>query len=213
MGLFGPPRPGRALRVRREWVGTGGCLRSAAPDHDHAGARRPNLAPAAATDPDDITRIASLTMIAWCMEREPSLVERPISDLMTAYGPGAIVLAHVHPEPLRDAVRAQRQSLTEPMAALPEPMRSATHAHVLIHLDGSAVRPWSLFDKVCAFATRSSDPAIEPVSVALEDIVEDLQPETARARLRLMLASATHDRHASRAGNRSHCALTATAPA
>ena len=40
------------------------------------------------------------------MEREMHLHERPIPDLMTAFGPEGLVLANVHPEPLRDAMRA-----------------------------------------------------------------------------------------------------------
>ena len=152
-----------------------------------------DLAAAGATDPDDITRIISLTMITWCMEREVHLHERPIPDLMTACGPEGHTLANVHPEPLRDAMRAQRPSIMERMESLPEPMRSATYAHMLIHLDGSAVRPWSLPDRVCAFGTASRDPAIDRVFIALEDTSEDPRPETARTLLRLMLASGTDD--------------------
>ena len=55
------------------------------------------------------------------MERELHVAERPIPDLMTASGPGGMVLASIHPEPLRDAMRAQRGSIIERMAALPEP--------------------------------------------------------------------------------------------
>ena len=50
------------------------------------------------------------------------------------------------------------------------------------HLDGSAVRPWRLPDRLCTFATRSNAPAIDRVFVALEDASEDPRPETARAR-------------------------------
>ena len=121
------------------------------------------------------------------------LHERPIPGLMTACGPDGIVLANIHPEPLHDATRAQRRSIAERMATLPEPTRSATCAHVLIHLDGSAVCPWSLPDRVCAFATKSANPAIARVFVALEDTSGDPRPETARALLRLMLASGTDD--------------------
>ena len=152
-----------------------------------------DLAPAGATDPKDIERIISLTMIAWCMEREMHLDERPTPDLMTAFAPDGLVLANIHPAPVRDAMRAQRQSIIERMATLPEPMRSATCAHVLIHLDGSAVRPWSLPGRVCTFGTGSADPAADRVFVALEDTSEDPQPDTARALLRLMLASGPDD--------------------
>ena len=152
-----------------------------------------NLAPAGVPDPDDINRIVSLTTVAWCMEREIHVNERPTPDLMTAFAPDRIVLANIHPEPLRDAMRAQRASIVERMASLPEAMRSATHAHVLIHLEGSAVRPWSLPDSVCAFGSRSTNPAIDRVFVALEDTSKDPQPENARALLRLMLASGTDD--------------------
>ena len=151
------------------------------------------LVPAGATDPDDVTRVVSLTMTGWCMEREIHLNKRPIPDLMTAFAPGGLVLANIHPEPLRDAMRAQRRSIMERMATLPEAMRSATYAHVLIHLDGSTMRPWSLPDRVCAFGTASRDPVIDRVFVALEDTSEDPRPETARTLLRLMLASGTDD--------------------
>ena len=152
-----------------------------------------NLAPAGASDPDNIERIASLTMIGWSMEREIHLNKRPIPDLMTAFAPGGIVLANVHPAPLRDAMRTQRQSILERMATLPQEMQSPTYAHVLIHLEGSAVRPWCLPDRDCLFGTASSDPAIDRVFVALEDTSEDPRPETARTLLRLMLASGTDD--------------------
>ena len=152
-----------------------------------------NLAAAGTTDADDIESIASLAKVAWCMERELHLAERPIPDLMTAFAPGGIVLANIHPEPMRDAMRAQRDSIAERMATLPEPMRSATHAHVLLHLEGSTVRPWSLPGRTCAFGSSSDDPAIDRVFVALEDTSEAPLPETARTLLRLMLASGTDD--------------------
>ena len=72
-------------------------------------------------------------------------------------------------------------------------MRRATYSHVLVHLDGTAVRPWSLPDRVYAFGTASRDPAIDRVFVALEDTSEDPRPETACSLLRLMLASSTDD--------------------
>lgn len=152
-----------------------------------------SLVPAGAAEPADVARIAGLTTLAWCMECELHLDDRPTPDLMSAFAPDGLVLANIHPEPLRDAMREQRRSVAERLAALPESMRSATHAHVLVHLDGSAVRPWSVPDRVCAFATSCNDPAIERVFVALEDTSEDPRPETARTLLRLMLASGTDD--------------------
>ena len=62
-----------------------------------------DLAPCGATEAEDINRIIGLTMIAWCMEREMHLEERPTPDLMTAFAPDGIVLANIHPEPVRDA--------------------------------------------------------------------------------------------------------------
>ena len=152
-----------------------------------------DLAPARGSDAGDINRIIALTQVAWCMEREMHMQERPIPDLMTACGPEGLVLSNIHPEPLRDAMRGQHQSILERMATLPEPMRSPTYAHVLIHLDGSAVRPWCLPDEVCVFGTASRDPEIDRVFVALEDTSAHAQPETARTLLRLMLASGTDD--------------------
>ena len=46
-----------------------------------------DLAPTGAADVADIDRIIALTMIAWSMERELYLRERPVPDLMTAAGP------------------------------------------------------------------------------------------------------------------------------
>ena len=120
------------------------------------------------------------------MERQLHLAEGPIPDLMTAFAPGGSVLANIHPKPLRDAMRAQCGSIAEPM-------RSATHARVLIHLAGRAVRPWSLSGRTCTFGSSSDDPAIDRVFVALEDTSEAPRPETARTLLRLMLASGTDD--------------------
>ena len=90
-------------------------------------------------------------------------------------------------------MRAQHQSILERMATLPKPMRSATYAQVLMHLDANAVRPWSLTDRDCVFGTASSDPAIDRDFAALEDTSEEPRPETARTLLRLMLASGTDD--------------------
>ena len=145
------------------------------------------------TSAGDIKRIVGLTQVAWCMERELHLAEQPIPDLMTAFAPGGLVLASIDPEPLRVAMHALRGSIAERRAALPESMRSPTHAHVLIHLEGTALRPWSLSERTCAFRSTGKDPAVERVFVALEDTSEDPRPETARALLRLMLASAPDD--------------------
>ena len=152
-----------------------------------------DLAPAGAAVPDDIPRIIGLTMLAWCLEREQRLAGRPIPDLMTAFGPDGVVLASLHPEPLREAMREQRASIIERLAALPEAVRSPTHAHVLNHLDAGGVRPWSLPDTLCTWGTTGIDPASSRVYVALEDTAEAPQPHTARTLLRLMLASGTDD--------------------
>ena len=98
-----------------------------------------------------------------------------------------IVPANIHPEPLRYAMRAQRDSIAERMAALPEPIRSATHTHVLFHLEGSAVRPWSLPGRVCTFGSVSDDPAIDRVFVALEDASE-ARPRGAIRRFHFQIA-------------------------
>ena len=115
------------------------------------------------TSAGDIKRIVGLTQVAWCMERELRLAEQPIPDLMTAFAPGGLVLASIDPEPLRVAMHALRGSIAERRAALPESMRSPTHAHVLIHLEGTALRPWSLPERTCAFRSTGKDPAVERV--------------------------------------------------
>ena len=165
-----------------------------------------DLAPAGATDAEDVTRIVSLATVAWSMEREMSLRDRPIPDLMAAFAPDGVVLASIHPEALLDAIRPQGESVLERMATLPEPARSATHAHVLAHLEGGTVLPWSLPGRSCAFGSASVDPTVDRVFVALRDTAEDPQPETARALLRLMLASAA-------AGEQSTIAIPAQATA
>ena len=151
------------------------------------------LSAAGATDAEDVARIVDITRVAWCMERDVHLAERPIPDLMSAFTPGGIVLANIHPEPLRDAMRGHRRSIIERMERLPEPMRSATHAHVLIHLEGTTVRPWSQPGQLCVFGTGSRDPGVDRVFVALEDTAEAPGPETARTLLHLMLASGADD--------------------
>ena len=126
-----------------------------------------DLARAHVADVDDITRIIKLTTVAWCMERDLDLRGRPTPDLMTAFAPGGLVLANIHPEPLHDATRAHYQNLVERMPSLPE--------------------------RGCAFATASDNPGVERVFVALEDTSAAPRPEIARALLRLMLASRTDD--------------------
>ena len=55
-------------------------------------------------------------------------------------------------------------SIAERMAALPESMESATHAHGVIRPEGRSVRPWSLTGRSCAFGWSSDDPAIKGCS-------------------------------------------------
>ena len=74
-----------------------------------------------------------------------------------------------------------------------EPQRRAMHAFVVIHLEGSAARPWCLPDRACAFGARSRSPAIDRVYVALHDTSGDAHPDTARTLVRLTLGSGTDD--------------------
>ena len=74
-----------------------------------------NLAPAGATDPDDINRIVGLTTIAWCMKREMHLDERLTPDLMTAFAPDGIVLANIDPKPVGEPSRLHVDSIPEPL--------------------------------------------------------------------------------------------------
>ena len=146
-----------------------------------------------ATAPDDMSRIVNLTKLAWSMEHELHLQERPTPDLMMTFADDGVVLANIHPEPLRDAMHGQRASIAERLSSLPEAERNPTHAHVLMHLEGTSVRPWTLPGGICAFASRDDDPAIHRVFVALQDTSPNPQPETARSLLRMMLASGTDD--------------------
>ena len=107
--------------------------------------------------------------------------------------PHGTVLASIHPDPMRNAMRAQRDNIAQRLASLPEALNSATHAHVLIHIEATTVHPWSLPDRGCVFATAHTDAATDRVLVALRDTCADPQPETTRALLHLMLASATDD--------------------
>ena len=146
-----------------------------------------DLVAAGATDTDDVPRAVALATVAWSMAREMDLAGRPIPGLTAAFAPDGVVLASIGGAPLRDAIRAHGASVLERMAALAESAQTAAHAYVALHLEGSTVRPWSLPDRSCAFA--SADPGADRVFVALQDTAGDPQPETARTLLRLMLAS------------------------
>ena len=125
------------------------------------------------------------------MEREIHLLDWSIPDLATAFASGGIVLAKAHPEALRDAMRVQRQIIGERMASLPEPMMSATYAHILMHHDGSAGGPWSLLDRDCVFGTASSNPAIDRMFVSLEDTVAERHSKRASSPRWALSATAT----------------------
>ena len=149
---------------------------------------------AAGNDPDDLTRLASLTTVAWSMEREMRLRCGRLPVLMTGFAPDGVLLASVRMQVLTDAMRAQRQRILERMDTLPEPMRRPVHAHVLNHLEASTVRPWSLPERSCAFGTATGDPAVDRIFIALQDIAETPEtPDTVRALLRRILASGADD--------------------
>lgn len=82
------------------------------------------------------------------------------------------MLASIHPEPLRNAMLEQRPSIAGQLQSLPDGQRSATYAHVLLHLEGSSVHPWSLPDKTCTYGSMSKEPGINRVFVAFEDTTE-----------------------------------------
>ena len=130
-----------------------------------------DLAPARGSDAGDIERIIALTTVAWCMEREMHLKDRPIPDLMTACGPEGLVLANVHPEPLRDAMRAQRQSIVERMESLAKNLVAAAKRN----LAKDATRPWYSGSELVDLAVtlhRSTPETREIGTELIEDLTE-----------------------------------------
>ena len=162
---------------------------------EHAFVIESDLVPGDGTNLDDITRIRAVTTLAWSMEREMYLRGGAMPDLLSAIAPEGVILGNVHPQPLGDAMRANRGAIVQRMATLPEPLKSASHAHVLIHLEGSTVQPWILprSGHVCTFGTRSSAPVDDRAFIVLKDTAKNPRPETGRELLRLMLASGLDD--------------------
>ena len=79
----------------------------------------------------------------------------------------------------------------ERMRRRPDGTGSRSHACVAMHLEGTPVEPWSLAARSCVFGTGLAGPESRRTYVALRDTAPD--PETTRARLHRMLASATAD--------------------
>lgn len=142
---------------------------------------------------DDITRISSLAATAWCMELEVCRRLRPTPDLMTAVTPEGLSPASIHAALWKDAFRESFDSVMERMRTRPDGTGSGSRTYVERHLEGSSVRPWSLPERSCAFGTLVSDPDWKRVYVVLRDTANEPGPETARALLRLMLASGAGD--------------------
>ena len=59
---------------------------------------------------------------------------------------------------------------------------------LLMHLEGSTVRPWSVPGRECAFRTTNDEPGFDRVFIALQASAGEDAPETAEALLKLMLA-------------------------
>ena len=143
---------------------------------------------------DDITRIASLAALAWCMELDVCERERPTPDLMLAAAvPEGLSLASVHNEPWTDALRESLGAVMQRMSEQTEGHGSRSHTYVEMHLKGSSVQPWSLPDRSCVFGTTITDPHWKRTYIALRDTAEDPNSETTRSLLRLMLASGADD--------------------
>ena len=151
------------------------------------------LSPDPRCDVNDLTRIMDLAATAWCMELDVCQAARPIPDLMTAVTPEGLSLASIHDEPWKDAFREALDSVMARMRTQPDGTGSRSHAYVAMHLEGSSVKPWSLPERSCVFGTLVTDPEWKRVYVVLTDTAEPPNPETARARLRLMLASGARD--------------------
>ena len=151
------------------------------------------LWPSPQCEVDDLPRIMDLAATAWCMELDVCQGQRPIPDLMTAMTPEGLRLASIHDEPWKDAFREALDSVMARMRTQPDGTGSRSHAYVAMHLEGSSVRPWSLPERSCVFGTLVTEPEWKRVYVVLTDTAEPPNPETARARLRLMLASGAQD--------------------
>ena len=142
---------------------------------------------------DDLNRIMDLAALAWCMELKVCKGRRPTPDLMTASTAEGLSLASIHDEPWKDAFRESFDAVMERMRTQPPASGSRSHAYVELHLEGSAVEPWSLPERSCVFGTLVNDADWIRVYVVLKDTAEKPNPQTARTLLRLMLASGADD--------------------
>ena len=79
------------------------------------------------------------------------------------------------------------------MRTHPDGTGSRSHAYVAMHLEGSAVRPWSLPERSCVFGSLVTDLEWKRVYVVWRDTAEQPIRETTQARLHLMPASGTDD--------------------
>ena len=153
-----------------------------------------DLEPDPGADANDLNEVCALVEVTWAVEHEFHRREAPIPDLQMGLTANGLALASIHPEPLGAAMREGRANIEERMRALEESVRSPTHAHVLLHLEGTPLVPWALADRPCCWGSQTRDAeGFARVFIALKDTSPDPRPETARTAVRLMLASGTDD--------------------
>lgn len=117
----------------------------------------------------------------------------PAPDLVLGADADGLVLANLRPEALGRAMEEAHEGILERMTALPESDRNVVHTHVLMHLDGTTVRPWCVPGRVCVFGTVPRGRGSPRVFVVLEDTAPEPRPETANQLLQMMVASGTDD--------------------
>ena len=89
-----------------------------------------------------------------------------------------------------------RANIEAQMRTLDKSVQRAPHADVLVHIDGTTLKPWALTDRPCVWQSQARDAdGFARIFVALKDTGPDPpQPESAaRTALRMVLASGTDD--------------------
>ena len=104
-----------------------------------------------------------------------------------------LTIANSHPEPLLRATSESCERIGERVAMLPAAARNLAHAFVLMHLEGTTVRPWALHGRMFAFSTVPRPGGSVRLFITLEDTAAEPHPETAEHLVRMMRASGAHD--------------------
>ena len=110
----------------------------------------------AATDVEDVRRVANLARLAWCIEHDCLRGGADAPNLITGAGDDGVVIANVDPGTLYQAMKESHAGVIERMNVPPEPTPNPVYAYVLMHLEGSTVRPWSVLGRGCVFGMAES---------------------------------------------------------